>query len=394
MKKEKSVKENVKKAGGILLFWGVCILLGILIGFAIKKLSGGSVDKGQVLLKMMLVFVSIFVGTYLHILIHEAGHLLFGLLTGYRFSSFRIGSFMLKKEGEKLRLCRFSLAGTGGQCLMAPPPWREEGFPFVWYNMGGFLMNFFVAAIFGILAVMFRSNSSVLTVCITVALMGVFIGLMNGIPIHTETVDNDGSNIREISKNMKARKAFWLQLRVNEEIAKGVMLKNMPEEWFWLPEDADMQNGIVASQAVLYCNRLMDAGELEAAYEAMTALLKKSTAVLGIHRAILSLDCAFCEMLGENRKDVVESFLNEETKNVMKAMKQFPGVLRTQYAYQLLVEGDTEKAQATKATFERMSKTYPNPNELVGEWEFLDKAKAKWEGLCEASPVEQTQENG
>lgn len=57
---------------------------------------------------------------FIQIIIHEAGHLVFGLLSGYEFVSFRIGSITLAKYDNKYCFKRFHIAGTGGQCLMMP----------------------------------------------------------------------------------------------------------------------------------------------------------------------------------------------------------------------------------------------------------------------------------
>ena len=53
--------------------------------------------------------------------IHEGGHLICGLLTGYRFVSFRAGRFICYRRQGKLRIGRYQIAGTGGQCLLGPP---------------------------------------------------------------------------------------------------------------------------------------------------------------------------------------------------------------------------------------------------------------------------------
>ena len=82
-------------------------------------------------LVFVLVFLIVISALYLQILLHEAGHLVFGLLTGYRFLSFRVGSLMLVREQGKLRLKSFSIAGTGGQCILIPPAWNEHHNPFV-----------------------------------------------------------------------------------------------------------------------------------------------------------------------------------------------------------------------------------------------------------------------
>ena len=57
---------------------------------------------------------------WLQAILHEGGHLVCGLLSGYRFLSFRVGSFTLLRQNGRLVLRRFYLPGTGGQCLLEP----------------------------------------------------------------------------------------------------------------------------------------------------------------------------------------------------------------------------------------------------------------------------------
>ena len=49
---------------------------------------------------------------YLQLIIHELGHLIFGLLSGYKFSSFRIFNFMLIKEDGKFKIKNLSFPET------------------------------------------------------------------------------------------------------------------------------------------------------------------------------------------------------------------------------------------------------------------------------------------
>ena len=127
--------------------------------------------------------VAVYVAFIFHIIIHEGGHLVFGLLTGYRFSSFRIFSFMWVKEGESVKFKRHSIAGTGGQCLMSPPDIKNGEMPIVWYNLGGSLMNI----IFGLLSLggfFLCGGVSVLSaVLLLFALLGFSLAILNGVPM-------------------------------------------------------------------------------------------------------------------------------------------------------------------------------------------------------------------
>lgn len=321
----------------------------------------------------LILFV--YLGILIHIVVHEAGHLLFGLLTGYQFASFRIGSFMWIKENGKLRLRRFSLAGTGGQCLMAPPDLKNGKIPVVLYNLGSSIMNLFVSFICGMICAFIGKVTIVSTILMIMVLVGIGSAILNGIPMRLGIVDNDGYNAFSLKRNPKALYAFWLQMKVNAQIGKGIRLKDMDDEWFVVPNDEEMKNSMVAVQGVFACNRLMDAQRFEEADVLMEHLLLIESGIVGIHRNLMICDRIFCELIGQNRKDVVEQMLTVELKKFMKSMKTFPSILRTGYAYELLFREKEKKAEKIRSQFEKMAIKYPYSNEIQSERELIECAQ-------------------
>ena len=83
---------------------------------------------------------------FLHIALHETGHLIAGKISGYGFVSIRIFTMTFIKVNGKLKVKRFSMPGTLGQCLMSPPEPKDGKFPYFFYNLGGSLINFITAA--------------------------------------------------------------------------------------------------------------------------------------------------------------------------------------------------------------------------------------------------------
>ena len=67
----------------------------------------------------------------------------------------------------------------------------------------------------------------------------------------------------------------------------------------------------------------------------------------------------------------MEELLTKEQKKLMKAMKKYPSILRTEYTYALLGQADTSKAEKIKAVFETCAKTYPYPSEIGAERELM-----------------------
>ena len=84
------------------------------------------------------IFICAFVAMILQTIIHEGGHLIFGLLSGYHFGSFRVFNLIWIKEDGAIRLRRLSITGTAGQCLMVPPEPVDGKFPVVLCSTGRF----------------------------------------------------------------------------------------------------------------------------------------------------------------------------------------------------------------------------------------------------------------
>lgn len=169
-------------------------------------------------------------------------------------------------------------------------------------------------------------------------------------------------------------RSFWIQLKINEQIASGVRLKDMPDEWFEIPSEESMKNSMTAVIGVFACNRLMDQMKFEEAEQIMEKLLQMDTGIVGIHRNLMVVDRIYCELVRENRQDRLNNMLDKQQKKFMKAMKNFPSVVRTEYAYALLAEKDQTIAVQMKEKFDKMAKKYPYPSEIVAERELMSLA--------------------
>ena len=200
---------------------------------------------------------------------------------------------------------------------------------------------------------------------------------MNGIPMRMGMVDNDGYNAFALSRNREALEAFWVQLKVAAENAKGIRLKDMPAEWFEVPTDEAMKNSMVATRGVFAVNKLMDEEKFEDADALMAHLLEIESGIVGLHRSLMICDRVFLELIGQNRREVAEKMLTNEQKKFMKAMKRFPSVLRCEYAVALLLEKDAVKGEKIKNDFEKAAKSYPYPHEIDSERDLMRIAERK-----------------
>ena len=374
MSKQKK-KFKFRQIISTLFFLGIGMFCGFFIGMIIGQNFDADKPIGQTLLIAGGLFFAMYAAILIQIIIHEAGHLVFGLMSGYKFSLFRIFSLTFVKEDGKIRTKRLSIAGTGGQCLMSPPDMIDGKIPVTLYNLGGSIMNIIASTVFLGLYFALKNVPFVSTVMIFFAAIGYIFAIMNGVPMRMGTIDNDGYNAFSMSKSPEAMRAFWVQMKINEQTASGVRLKDLPDEWFKLPSDEDMKNSMVATLGVFICNRLMDKENFEEADKLMAHMLSIDSGMVGLHRNLLICDRIYIELITENRKEIIDEMLNNEQKKFMKQMKNFPSVLRTQYVHALLCENDTAKAENIKTQFENIAKTYPYPSDVQAERELIEIAE-------------------
>lgn len=338
-----------------------------------------SLDRYNPLTYTLVVAASFFILSTIQTAIHEAGHLLFGLLSGWRFGSFRLYSWIWLRENGKLRVKRSKIAGTTGQCLLIPPETEDGKTPYTLYNMGGVLLNLILAALLGALGFALKDSAVASFIAFVLAVQGLYSALLNGIPMRYAMVSNDGSNQRQMCKSPAARRSFRIQMQIMAQFAAGVRLRDMPEEWFVIPSDTEMQSNLTASLAALVCERLIDAHQFADAAALAKHLAEGNASLVGLAECQVACDRATAELL-EGICDGVPGYLNaRQMRQYMKAMRQSLTVLRTQYICARLGEKNSKRAEAIRIQFEFRAKEHPYPVEADAERELLSLADERAE---------------
>ncbi len=366
-------KESRKLLLGQALGMVLSGLAGVACGMLIFRYAGEAARADrpfwEQLLSTLGLILGMYAGVFVHTIVHEAGHLVFGLLSGYGFSSFRIFSFMWIREGERVRFRRLTIAGTGGQCLMIPPDLKDGKLPVALYNLGGPLINLIAGAVFWGLSFVELPRFSILMELF--AVVGLLLAVINGVPMRLGAVDNDGYNAFVLRRDPAAVRAFWVQMKANQQVSQGVRLKDMPAEWFALPDDEAMKNSMVATLGVFACNRLMDQRRFDEADRLMEHMLSIPSGMVGLHRSLLICDRLYVELIGQNRPQVLDAMLDKAQQKMIHSMKDYPSVLRTRYAYALLGKGDRNEARQIRERFEKCARSFPYPSEVEAERELI-----------------------
>lgn len=375
------MKKKKKFSWQTALLFLMYVALGGFAGICLSKFTAARCIGDNIFICYLLFILAVYAVVFLQVIVHEAGHLVFGLISGYKFSSFRIGSVIFVKNGDKIKIKRYSLAGTGGQCLMTPPEARDGKIPYVLYNLGGSLFNLISGSVSLVFYLIFPETS--IGYLISALNMGCayLFALSNGIPLKMGMVNNDGHNIISLGKSEAALKAFENQFRINDLLTRGVRLKDMPAALFELPAREDMNNSLVSASAVFTCNRLMDEHRFEEAKALMETVLRSAGALVGIYKSLMTCDIIFCELALYADTEKAKRLLDKNQQKFMRAMKKNPSVIRTQYAYYSLCENNLEKAREYKDLFEKIAASYPYPAEIESERELLNIIEFKKESV-------------
>lgn len=358
----------------LLLIGGV--VLGAAFGFMFAaQMDDLSAAWGMTspLPAMALMLLGLYVVVQLQAVIHEGGHLIFGLLTGYRFVSFRIGSLMLLRTEQGLKLKRFSLAGTGGQCLLSPPGTLGENMPFMLYHFGGVIMNLLTALVSLILCFSLRSVPFLSLMLLSSGVFGLFLAITNGVPMKG-IVNNDGHNALSMRRDSAARRSMWIQLMGNAMLAQGKNVLDMPEEWFILPDNKQLLNSVIAPLAPLRSDYLMAQRRFTEAAALQDHLLSINTALVPVHRTLLTCDRIYCEVMTSADENRIAELMTREYRKQIAALKGLLPAMRTEYALALLAN-DLTKADKALQRFERRARSYPYAAEVKNERELMQLAR-------------------
>lgn len=316
-----------------------------------------SVDAVEIVLAATVGIAAFLMSLTILITAHEAGHLLCGLLSGYRFVSFRIFNLTFIKIDGKIRVKRFSLEGTGGQCLLSPPDLPLEKIPTAWYNAGGVLTNILLMAIALLLSGLNLNpfmREALVIFCLTA---GVLI-IMNGIPMKLGGIGNDAYNMLHLRNNLQSKRAMVVQLRSNALIQEGIRPKDMPAGWFEPESDIDYRNPLEVSIPLMHASRLVDEMEWERAYSEFEALYQHKADIMPLYFNEIACELAFCAMVTghvERAKELLDAKVRkylDAYRNIMSSKQ------RILCGIMLYIDNDRAKATEIYQTLEASKEKY------------------------------------
>ena len=333
---------------GVLQLIGIMVV-GAVVGYFVGKIAGDSlsgVDKPNII----LFFITGVIAFILHIIVHEAGHLVFGLLSGYKFVSFRVFDFkIIKDENGKLNFRYEKIAGTGGQCLMRASEYIEGKFKYKLYLLGGVIFNI----VFSIVSWLILPSYYTLLF----ALIGFTLAFLNLIPMGF----NDGMTFYHASKDETTRFVLYLQLEYvyYQSIGKNLLIER-PEIVEKINSlEITNTNYLTDSLEFIKLDGLEYFFEFDALYNESRKLYIERDDILPVYKVELMALLVKLISLVNPKDELLEELMNDKSLKVRLKQKnpQTKNILAT---YEYGVKIDDEKALNSIKEARKLKNKAPN----------------------------------
>ena len=377
-----------------LLIAGLGIVLFTDTTFSEYVDSFKKLDISEGILAGLVSILSFIVSVTILVIIHEGGHLVCGLLSGYKFVSFRIFNLTFIKVDGKLKIKRFGVAGTGGQCLLDPPDLPVDKIPTGWYNAGGVLANIIVGLL--VLPLLWADLPPLLSVAVVIFLItDLFLILMNGIPMQPGGLGNDAYNMLYLNRNQAAKRGLVMQLRSNALIQNGIRPKDMPEEWFEITSDINYSNPLELAVPLMRASRLMDEYRMEEALTAFENLYSHKKDIMPLYQKEIA--CELCYLLmttanGKEKASVDEFPMNPDSEENEQTLTRVSQILdkelrryvaayrkvmsskeRLECAIALYLDGDRERAEKIFSDLKKRQNEYLLQGEVKSDIALMER---------------------
>ena len=365
----------------------IALCLGIILFASIHKFGFSLSAFFTTAVTIVLLGTSYYLSLACALIVHEFGHLIFGLLTGYTFAAIGFGHHLFLRRDGRVRRFVYKLPGALGFCAMEAPDMKDDSLPFALYLSGGTFGNAFLALactfafVSGIgSGILFFPHAFLLP-----AFVNAYFAIVSILPIKTKFLNTDGKQLFDLLKHKNIRKSFWACEKISAAQYRGVKFEDIPSEWF--NETDDTQSVYAASiRAVRFLART-ETDEPKEVCALIEKELSENHALSGRSKALLICMRIYYESIGERDAGTLKKLITQTQIDFMKRMKNVPSVIQTEYAYALLVEKDVREASRIKARLEKISKKYPFPAEI-------DTAKKLIARADEISKRESPNENG
>lgn len=297
----------------IFMMITVGIILGTILGLwtaSSNNVQGFSILSVDTLLFMLLWAI---LATFLH----ELGHMLFGIMTGYKFVYFKLLNFMFFKKDNKWQIAHERTRGAIGQCIMRPDFKYHDKMPYMLYNAGGCIVNFVFALLCFVLIFAYGQNPF----AIAGIVVNVVFVVINLVP--SKSLGSDGYHMTHIGKTNDNKRAYWLELNMMADILHGKTFSDMPQHYFDFDAKDLYLEKVASSLYMQYCY-LICTWQTQKAKELITRLYENRSQMPLSNANTICVEYFNHLMLFEDDKAKAISVYNNFDTPVKNAIQRVP----------------------------------------------------------------------
>lgn len=323
----RNTKDKKQLRNSLLYFFTVTIL-GIGVGLITNSILLSEENSKFWLIAILFTWLD----GILLIVIHEAGHFVGGIITSYRFQSFRVFSYCIVKEDNKYKIEKRKIPGTSGQCLMKPPKnWTLDS-PFFLYHAGGGIATFLVSMLSLLL---FKLTSSPLAQIIFFILFGygLILTIINLVPLQLPSSNNDGANILAIRRDKTAKETFFKQLECNAWLSDGRKLEDISEDYLKLSENAVWSEPLNYYLEWILYSKFLKEREFDKAEELLMKMEEAYHDMLPSKKIRIDSERLYLLIIRQVDTDCINTFY-KNVADKLRIQKLCTPILRTLIAYE------------------------------------------------------------
>ncbi len=183
----------------------------------------GFLANGSLLPFLILLPLAVLAAVYSAVLIHEFGHVLGGVLVGFRFNSLRVSRLQVDRP-FKLSLYRGKSAGAGGWASMFPTRSDHLAWRALVMIFAGPAANLLTVSVL----LLFPVRGPLLAWFFVASLI---MGLINLLPFRSGAYHSDGSRILMLLMSRKRGERWVAMLKLSAELREGVMPEAMSPKY-------------------------------------------------------------------------------------------------------------------------------------------------------------------
>lgn len=302
-------------------------------------------DYKYILIPILVVIAALIVVMYFIYLsqcfIHELGHMIFGLLSGCKVLSFRIGNYAIVKENSQIRIKIHKVKGSGGQCLLGEPK-RNYMVSQYFIILGGVIFNICLSITSYIIS--FHASVVIKAICYLSCFVGMVFIVMNGLPLNCLSILNDGKCLMLVRNNRDAQRYYYIQSKICRLLFESVSYGDMPEECMIIEGNSQLDNELIGYLALVRYYHYLENKEYKMAIKCLSQFEPYEKRMGKEELIDLYYEKLYIELLTLKREYVIEALINSNIlvndfnigSNYSNTVNNDINRLRVRMAYELI----------------------------------------------------------